>query len=601
MRAHWTIRLLALAVITYAMACGGDFAAGGPSCSFSLVITPELPVRGDIVEAAVNVDIVGDVSGIEVVDWSIQFDGAPVSYDVTGANGDEVVFTAAPVGVYNIAVSGSLGATTCAGDSRDLNVSEPGAVLGPMRLVIVPRSSSVVPPQTIDFQLPGGADYTLSTLSLDGGANTPLYVYGPSDPLEGAYVRAMPSVGDDSALWIERFSRAGGTVNLHLASIAYDLLVVPDADLPAVFLAGQQATDLSGISIAVDAGVGVTGTVADPAGDPIAGAQVQVTVAGAPSTIGTTNASGAFALEARPGGPVSVTVTPPASTGLPQLQRDDAPDIAAGSEVAVRYAAGLEVRTVSPVLRESDNSTPAAGARVTFVAEPIGAAGTIAVDGSGAAASGSLVKSAQANASGVIPAQALTSGPYDVIVEPGPSAPAGERVRFAPLDLSSGQGAPASLRLAAAGHLTGLVLDDGDAPVAGAQLIATPLGPLARATTAGASTTTGEDGAFDLALAAGGSYQIRIDGPLGRGRVLRFEDAPGAPGGTRALDDSKLPTTLRLTGALTVTGGAAVTGAVLQLQCLVCGPDSGAMTVAEAVSDSSGEFLLYAPDPGVAE
>src|SRR6185503_4641852 len=105
---QWIIRLLALATIVWSMACGGDFGAGGDSCSFSLVITPELPVRGDIVEAAVNVSIDGEVSGIEVVDWSIQYDGADVAFDVTGANGDEVVFTAGPVGVYNIAVSGSV-------------------------------------------------------------------------------------------------------------------------------------------------------------------------------------------------------------------------------------------------------------------------------------------------------------------------------------------------------------------------------------------------------------------------------------------------------------------------------------------------------------
>src|SRR5678815_3442975 len=80
---QWIIRLLALAAIAWSMACGGDFGAGGPSCSFSLVITPDVPVRGDIIEAAVNVDIVGDVSGIEAVDWIVQFDGAPVSYAVS--------------------------------------------------------------------------------------------------------------------------------------------------------------------------------------------------------------------------------------------------------------------------------------------------------------------------------------------------------------------------------------------------------------------------------------------------------------------------------------------------------------------------------------
>lgn len=596
-----TVRLLALAAIAYAVACGSPAGSGGPSCDFALSVTPEQPVRGDTVEVAVDVTTDGGLSGIEVVDWSITYGGAPVTFDVTGANGDEVVFAAGQAGVYRVAVSGSVGGVSCTGDARDLNVSEPGAVFQPMRLVIVPRSGSAVPPQTIDFQLPGGADYALSSLAIQSGAATPIHLVGPdSAPLAGAYLRAMPDLAGPE-LWLERFSREDGTVDLHLLSVPYEVLVVADADLPAVLLTGQAQADLQDTTIAVDDGVAVTGTVTDPAGDPVAGAAVQLTVAGAPSSIGTTGASGAFSLRARAGGPVTVTVTPPDASGLPALERTDGPAIAAGSAIAVRYAAGLEVRTVSPALRQTDGTTPAAGARVTFMARPISSAGTIAIDAASAGARGTLVRTAQASGSGVIPDQQITSAVYDLIVEPGPGAPAGQGVRFAPLDLSIGQDAPATLRLAAPAHLTGRVIDGDGAPVDGAHLVASPLGLLARATTAGDSAATGENGSFDLALAAGGRYQIRIDGPQARGRVIRLEDAPAAAGGTGSLGDTALPRTIRLTGALTTTGGAAVSSAVVQLQCLSCGPDGGAATVAEAVSDSSGAFALRAPDPGVAE
>jgi hypothetical protein len=596
---HFIIRLLALAAIAYAMACGGGDGIVGETCTFSLVITPEPAVRGQIVEVAVNVET--DLSGTEVVDWSIDYAGAQVAFDVTGANGDEVTFTPAQAGVYNIVASGSIGVTQCDADFRNLNVTEPGAMLQPMRLVVVPRSGSAVPPQTIDFQLPGGAPYTLSTVSLDSGTSTTVYVWGPTDALEGAYLRAMPTVGDDPALWIERFSQAGGAVNLDLANVAYDVLVVPDGDLPAVKWTAQQPDDLAGVSITADNGVGVTGTVADPAGDPLAGARVQVTVDGAPSTVGTTNASGAFTLKARAGEEVSVVVTPPDASGLPQLERVGAPPVASGSTIAVRYAAGLEVRTVSPVLRQTDGTTPAAGARVTFLAHPNTSAGSIAIDGGSAAATGTLVRTAQANASGVIAAQTLTSTQYDVVVEPGPSAPPGERVRFAPLDLRTGQSAPTSLRLATPGHFIGQVVDAAGAPVEGAHLFATPQGLLTRATTAGDSAVTGADGSFNLAVAAKGLYQIRIDGPQGDGRALLMQNAPDAPGDTADLGDSALPATLVLTGSLTATGGAPVASAALQLQCLTCGPGNSAMTVAEAVSDTAGDFIFHAPDPGVAE
>lgn len=594
------IRLLALAAIAYAVACGGA-GADVPSCALYLVVTPEQPVRGDTVEVAVDAQIDGGLTGIELVDWSIDYDGAPVAFDVTGANGDEVVFAAAQAGVYRVAVAGSIGGVACTGDARDLNVTVPGAVFAPMRLVIVPRSGAAVPPQTFDFQLPGGADFALSSLSVESGALTQVHVVGAdSAPLAGAYLRAMPDAGGPE-LWLERFSQADGTVDLRLLSGAYDLLVVPDPDLPAVLLADQLAADLAGTTITVDGGVAVTGSVSDPAGDPVVGARVQLTVAGAPSSIGTTGASGAFSLRARAGGPVTVTVTPSEASGLPALERTDAPDIAAGSAIAVHYAAGLAVRTVSPVLRQTDGSTPAAGARVTFIARPITTAGSVDIDGDSGGARGTLVRSAQANASGVIPDQVLTSAMYDVIVEPGPTAPAGERVRFAPLDLSTGQGAPASLRLAAPAHLTGRVVDAGGAPVAGAQLLAAPVGPLARATTAGDSATSGGDGTFNLALAARGSYQIRIDGPMARGRVVRLEDAPATAGDTRSLGDLALPATLELSGELVATGGGAVSGAVVQLQCLICGPGGGVANVAEVVSDAAGQFVLRAPDPGVAE
>ena len=591
---HTPIRLLAVAAIAYGMACGGDFGVDDRSCELSLVILPAQPVRGDLVEVGADIFIDGELSGVEVVSWSVRLGGADVAYQVTGANGDEVVFTAAEAGVYDIAASGSVGGVPCTGAVRELNVTEQGAIFEPMRLVIVPRASSVVPPQSIDFDLPGGApDYSLSTLSLQEGELAGATVLGPdSEPLPGAYLRAEPA-GAGPELWVERFSQEDGQVNLRLRAVAHDLLVVPDADLPALLLASALPDELSG-SIVVDAGVSVTGTVSDPAGDPLTGARVQVTVGGAPSTIGTTNGSGAFTLRARAGSDVSVTVTPPEASGLPELELAGAPAIAGGSTLAVVYDGDLDVRTVSPVLRETDGTTPAAGARVTFLSDPITGAGTIAIDGDSMAADGTLVRTAQGNGSGVIPDQRLTSAQYSVIVEPGPAAPAGEGVRFAELDLRTGQPAPASLRLAAPGHITGQVVNAAGEPVQGARISAAPAGLLARSTAAGGADTSGAGGSFDVRVAAGGSYQLQVDGPAGAGRVHLAVEADTAL-------EVALPATLRLGGELTLVGGSQLSGALVQLYCLTCAPDGGAAPVAEAVSDAAGEFSMLAPDPGVAE
>jgi hypothetical protein len=597
MTRHLGIRLLAVVAIAYGMACGGDFGGGdGPSCELSLVISPDPPVRGDLVEVGANIFIDGELSGVEVINWSVRRGGDDVSYQVTGANGDEVVFTAAEAGVYDISASGSVGGFPCDGAARELNVTEEGAIFAPMRLVIVPRANSVVPPQSIDFELPGGApDYSLSSLLIQEGELAASTVVGPdSEPLPGAYLRAEPA-GAGPELWVERFSQEDGQVNLRLRAVGHELLVVPDADLPALRMPSVLPADLNG-TIVVDEGVAVTGTVTDPAGDPLAGARVQVTVDGAPSSIGITNGSGAFTLRARAGSPVSVTVTPPEASGLPELELEEGPAIAGGSTLAIVYDGDLDLRTVSPVLRETDGTTPAAGARVTFLSDPITGAGTIAIDGDGAAAEGTLVRTARANGAGVIPDQQLTSAQYTVIVEPGPAAPAGEGVRFdEEVDLRTGQPAPASLRLAAPGHITGQVVDAAGEPVEGARISAAPGGLLASSTAAGGADTSSADGSFDVRVAAGGSYQLRVDGPNGAGRV----HLAMAEGGD-ALEVA-LPATLRLVGELTLTGGSRVPGALVQLYCLTCGPDGGAATVAEAVSDASGQFSMLAPDPGVAE
>lgn len=599
MMRHHVIRLLAVGAIGYAVACGGLDSVSEPSCSFSLVVTPDQPVRGDMVEVAADVYTEGGLSGVEVIEWSIRFDGADVAFEVTGANGDEVVFPAGQAGVYNISATGSVGGTSCDGAARDLNVTEPGAVREPMRLVIVPRTSSILPPQSIDFELPGGADYTLSSLTLQTGDLAGAVVRAPdSEPLAGAYLRATLT-GAGPEMWVERFSQEDGEVNLRMLTGTHDLLVVPDADLPALLLANVLPADLNG-SIVVDDGISVTGTVEDGTGDPMAGARVQLTVAGAPSTIGTTNAGGAFTLAARAGGPVAVIVTPTEASGLPALEVEGGPSVADGATLDIRYSAALDLRTVSPVLRQTDGTTPAAGARVTFIARPITGAGTIGIDGSSLDATGQLTRAAQANGSGVIPDQRLTNAVYDIVVEPGPSAPSGQGVRFAPLDLRTGQGAPPSLLLAAPGRLTGQVVDADGAPVEGAKVAAAPGGLLSRSTAAGDGDTTGADGTFALALAGGGSYQIRIDGPAAAGRVHRVDAAPAA-GDTSDLSAIELPRTLRLTGALTVAGGSTVAGALIQLRCLDCGPGGAPAPVAEAVSSASGEFVLLAPDPGVAE
>lgn len=588
------IRILALAAIVYAVACGGDAGVDEPYCNLSLVVTPSQPVRGNTVELGVNVETYL-VSGIEEFSWNVSYGGAPVSFE---ASGEEITFVAAQAGVYQLGVSGSVGGVPCGADGRDLNVIEEGALFEPMRLVIVPRDGTPMPPQTLDFELPGGADYTLSTLTLEAGTEINGTVRGPDDEPLAAYLRSVPFDGGQET-WVERFTGADGVYSMRLQSGAQNLLVVPEGGVAPLYIPSTAADDYQG-SISLPSSITVTGQVLDGAGDPVAGARVQLVVANSPSTIGVTDAGGDFTLQARAGEPVEVSVVPSEASGLPVLELTDAAGIGGGSTVAVQYDSGLDLRTVSPVLRQTDGTTPAAQARVTFIARSITGAGSISIDGVPLTATGTLTRSAQANGSGVIPDQLLTAAVYDLIVEPGPAAPASQGVRFASRDLRTGQPAPTTLSLAAPAAFTGQVVDADLVPVEGARLLATPTGLLARATRAGGSATSAADGTFSIEVAGTGDYQLRIDGPGGAGRVYLRQTAPTA-GAATDLDMTEIPDTLRLGGTLTIAGGIDVVGALVQLQCFTCGPGGQPATVAEAVSDSSGDFVLIAPDPGVAE
>src|SRR5207302_1778204 len=71
-------------------------------------------------------------------------------------------------------------------------------------------------------------------------------------------------------------------------------------------------------TLAVDAGSAVSGVVTDAANAAVAGAKVQLAIAGVPSTLTTTAADGSFTVRAvaQTGASVAVEVVPPAGRGL---------------------------------------------------------------------------------------------------------------------------------------------------------------------------------------------------------------------------------------------------------------------------------------------
>jgi hypothetical protein len=586
-----------LAGVALAIRCGGDDEGGdgGPSCEIDLVVSPVSPVRGQQVAVTAQTTVDG-LSGARSYSWSVSYGGQPVEFQVTSPD-DQIAFATPEAGIYEIRVTGSVGGTPCSGASRDLNVLVPGARFEDYAVRVVPRDPLDAPAQEILIEVPGGANYSIGTLTVSRGSSAAGVLLGAAGTPLAGYLRAAPAlVGPSPLPYTEGFAGADGAFELRLLAVTHDVLIVPELDsTPPALLAGVAPGALDG-EVALGGGIQVTGTVMDGS-DWVVGARVSLVVAGVPSTVATTAANGSFALRARVGGPVSVTVTPVPGSGLPQLELAPAAgsSVAGDSQIAISYAGAPDAQ-VSPTVRLRDGATPAAGARVTWIMQPVASAGTVTIGGTMHPARGVLRHTAQADGSGELAAELLPQAVYEVVIEPGPGAPAGESVRLVEL-VDLGAGAPSSFQLAAPAELTGKVVADGE-PVAGARVAAVPRGVLAGVASAGDTATSDAGGVFRLDVAGAGAFELSVDGrAAGRARATLAETSP-VPGGSKSVGDVALGPTLRLSGDLALPGIGPLAGASLQLLCLDCGPDDGPRVVAEAMSDAAGNFLLLAPDPG---
>ncbi|HUS67953.1 MAG TPA: carboxypeptidase-like regulatory domain-containing protein, partial [Kofleriaceae bacterium] len=527
--------------------------------------------------------------GFHEISWDIRHDGAAVTFDVDAADDGVIVFDPTTAGVYQITATATVGGQACDGGGLDLNVRTPGAVDGQYRLRIVPFDGEV-PPQDIDLVIPSGADFALGSVNVTEGLLAEGTALGPgSTPLEG-YVRAGRP-GDATPLLSETFADENGDFALRLLPETYELLVVPDSATVAPARLQLQAAEVEG-DLLLAAGDDVSGTVRDGAGDPVVGARVSLSVDGVPSTVGVTGGGGGFALRARAGAEVVVTVVPPEGSGLPQLaiEASDA-GVADGSVIDVDYAAALDTVAVAPELRLADGTTPAPGARVTWRARAIAAAGTVSIDGADATARGTAIVTGAAGVGGDVPATSLPEAVYDVVVEPAPGAGAGQGVRYLVVDLAGAP--PAVLALAAPARLGGVVMDADGEPVPGARLRAEGRGALSGLSSAGGAADSDDDGAFELRLAGDGSYDVVVDGAAGGEARVRLVGVTAPAAGAIATRDVALPATRRVDGTLAVLGGAPVRAHV-ELVCLDC--EGGAGVVAEAVSDPSGHFVFLLAD-----
>lgn len=573
--------------------------AGASACEVSFSFSPQSPRAPTTVVATGTIDGSGGV-GLESYVWTVMRGDTPIETSPRNADESEIEFDAAVAGPYFILLEGNVDGQACAPYSTTINVTDANANEVDFRLALIPPDGVAAPAQRQLVRVPGGADFDLGPRTLDSGLAV-AGVLQASSGVTAGYLRVVPTAEPALAMPSEVFASAAGEFSLRLLAGAYDVLVVPDGDAIApALLRGIEATALTG-ALSVPDSQRVTGTVVRADDSPVVGARVALTVAGVPSTIGLTDDSGAFEVRAHTGGATAVSVVVPDGS-LPGLELDAAAGLVADPDTAltIRYVAGAAARSETFALLASDDSTPVVGARVTLLARPIAAAGTVTP---GAAAALDAVGSARGDATAGVGGQvgplSLPPAVYDVVVAPPLDGAGDDVARLTTVDLTGA--APALTSLALAPPATVGAAAAG--VPAGTRVTAVPTGLLARAGAPSVETATTNADRVELSLVGGGEYEITLHLSAASGRApTRFLATAPAAGASLELAAVEVPDAISITGRVVspdIAGG--VGGVAVWLLCGDCAGPAASVPIAEAVSAADGAFTLRIPDPGTAE
>ena len=576
---------------------GADDAGPGPDrCSVditlpaaSAIATPPTTIR-----AAAVVTPTPDATAVPRYSWRVTFDGLPIRVTFAQPDESQIDFPASTPGIYDIGLDVAGLPALCPPATASLNVAAAGANTGVVRLRVVPRSSAATPSLDKTLVIIGGADTDLGVVGVDPGVVASLQVSGPGGGVP-AYLRFSP-IGPGAT--VEAFSDGAGNAAVPLAPQPYSVLVVPS--VPG--LAPRQLASWSPVSsnrvLGVDAGAAVSGTVRDPASAPVAGATVQLSIDGVPSTLATTGADGGFTLRAVTGGSVvTVQVSPPAASGLPRLSATSQSfDLQVPLQIA--YAAGLGRKDLAGIVVRRDLAA-VANARVMVVGSlpaVVGASPAVATvtAGTTVAAAGEVRIATTADLAGRLPSVLVPSAGLVVVIAP----PRGD---LAVVALDTTGGLPANLDAPAAQPIAISALDRAGSGLPGATLDLVPTGALALAAAPAPHVTADGSGTFThlasgelLTFASGGHYDLRFHDPIGRAAPRLVTDRTA----DTIASSYMLPAAIKLRGELRLGGTQVLAGASVQILCETCTGIDREWPIAEAMSSATGRFVVAVPDPG---
>jgi hypothetical protein len=572
---------------------GGGSGSGiePPSCAVQLKGPTTMPIASPI--ASVNVRaLITQTPGTLKYQWTVvRDDGQAIRTTAQTNDGSAISFPIPVAGVYDVRFDAIGSLISCPTVTQTINVGVANARRAAYRIrVVPPPDTAMLPIDTVET-IPGGASFQLGPLFAVGNAPSTLHVVDPAGHGVPAYLRITTA---SSGAAVEVFTGADGTATALVPTEAADVLIVPSVAgvAPHMFRSVLGTT-----SFVLDAAT-ITGSVVDASGAPVAGAKVQITGDGVPSSLATTAASGSFTVwsDAAPGQAAVIDVAPPAGSGLPRLSASSAGVLALDKPLRIAFGVNLVAPDLVGLVVARDGA-PLAGARVTVVGDS-GAGGTITPVRTGTSpvvATGAVVVAATTTAAGALPHTRVPSGALSAVIAAG-----GDDFAVVALDTAH---APASLD-APAPVVVPSVITVGGAPVAGAVVDFLPTGALAQVAAPSVQAIAGSGanaGQVSARLAVGGHYDVRIHDPAGVGALTVLPDVEA----TALPPALALAPAIKLRGSVLFTGpgsasAAPLAGAAVQILCTGCVGLAADRPLAEGTTDLAGRFQLPIPDPNAA-
>lgn len=608
-------------------ASGGSMGSGGSpakvphECPLDIgsLTTSELTrvVAGPNAEVVLQARVrPGEMRAGSTFAWSVQLQNSLTSVASEDQGTSEFRFPVQQPGTYLVSLTGTVDDKTCtvtrvllAVNANERTTDLCLRVLPPPNLGLLPREEPLT--------LTSGAE-TQQNLELRPAVDVTIAPQRDS-PAGSVVVPAFVSISSttSSFRWESHTQNAQGTVAAFKAQLdgwlGYNVLIVPDGDtLAPLLLANKNLVELKTMPpLKLPEGTAIRGHV-KRAGVAVAKARLLMRNGGVPSTLGISDATGAFVLRSTKG-MFSAIIRGDEGSSLPDLILDESqglavPEFGSLEDVNISWAS-LQASNLALQIHDPVGTTPVAGVEVQMErSAPIENAGTLQVGTTTARPlRGTVLRRAITDGNGAITFEGLPVGQYNLLLTP-PRAPGLARTAMT-IDVGV-QNASVMRGLAAPVKVRGALLPL--AAAAGATMQAFDTGASADPPF---TAKVGPDGGYMLALPPYRTYRLRVLPLPATGYPNASLGEVGVQGADMTIAVARtLEAATRITGTIRSATGA-LGGSITQLFCVgksfdcvascgwqasaasSTGASDAAIPLSEVRTDNAGRFVLLGADP----